>query len=275
MQLFDILRTICPGLAPEQCKLHLATTNPEGEDPLHIFGQGNFNAWQGWQTQRNFDRDHVVALINLGHPTRWLFAGVYNSLASTPTVHPDNGRTYHLYPLVERQEFAELRGRLVATFARPSRQSYLNAERWADQISLEQIAREPIDILPFPNYRNVHLSFDNLKRIAAAQPDSWRAPLSSVAGIYLITDNLAGQQYVGIACGAGGLWQRWMTYAATGHGGNKMLRDLLKGNPDYPSNFSYAILEVADPNALERDLFPRESHWKRVLGTRAHGLNGN
>lgn len=111
--------------------------------------------------------------------------------------------------------------------------------------------------------------------MTAANAESWRAPLSNVAGIYLITDNLAGLHYVGSACGSGGFWQRWCDYAQTGHGGNKLLRDLLKDNPAYASNFTYAILEVADTNALARDLYPRESHWKNVLGSRARGLNAN
>jgi hypothetical protein len=36
-----------------------------------------------------------------------------------------------------------------------------------------------------------------------------RGALSSVAGVYLISDTLDGRLYVGSASGQGSFWQRW------------------------------------------------------------------
>lgn len=49
---------------------------------------------------------------------------------------------------------------------------------------------------------------------------SWRTALSSVAGVYLITDTRDGRHYVGKADGADNIRQCWSGYTANGHGGN-------------------------------------------------------
>ena len=64
---------------------------------------------------------------------------------------------------------------------------------------------------PFRDYLRVHLTFDDLQRLAT-QPDAnrdWVAGLSAVGAVYLIVDSVTGEQYVGSATGTGGLWQRW------------------------------------------------------------------
>ena len=73
----------------------------------------------------------------------------------------------------------------------------------------------------------------------------WANRLSSVAGIYLITDTKTGKHYVGSASGeVGGIWGRWSQYAKTKHGGNVQLKKLIEQDPDYCRNFQYSILEV-------------------------------
>ena len=60
--------------------------------------------------------------------------------------------------------------------------------------------------------------------IVKHQEAGWKAALSNVQGIYLIADQANGRLYVGSAYGAGGIWQRWMSYALTGHGENIDIR---------------------------------------------------
>lgn len=106
---------------------------------------------------------------------------------------------------------------------------------------------------------------------------SWKSALSSVGGVYLIVDTLAGKAYVGSASGVGGIWQRWRAYAETGHGGNAELRDLLdRLGGDYRINFQYSVLEIADPQAQIDHICSRESHWKEILMSRTpFGYNAN
>lgn len=97
-----------------------------------------------------------------------------------------------------------------------------------------------------------------------------------MGGVYLISDTESGALYVGSASGAGGIWQRWTDYAATGHGGNVELKVIVNGSGfDRARRFRFSILEIADIHTGDADVLEREAHWKRVLLSRSHGLNGN
>ncbi len=98
---------------------------------------------------------------------------------------------------------------------------------------------------------------------------SWRTALSSVVGIYLITDTRDGRQYVGKADGAESVRQRWNVYATNGHGGNVELRGL------DPATFRYSLLRVFDPSTPTPEIDAAESHFKIALDSRRHGLNRN
>jgi hypothetical protein len=115
-----------------------------------------------------------------------------------------------------------------------------------------------------------------LKSIFRQSHPSWRAALANVAGVYIVTDTCTGKHYVGSAYGGIGLWQRWGSYATSGHGGNRELRDLLqsKGN-DYADGFQFSLVEICDVNASQEYIISREAHWKDVLMSREFGLNRN
>ena len=107
-------------------------------------------------------------------------------------------------------------------------------------------------------------------------PESWRTALSSVAGVYLISDTVSGKFYVGSAYGEGGIWSRWSEYADDGHGGNVELKKLLADEGiKYSENFRYSILEIADLHDSQDTILQRESHWKDILMSRIYGLNAN
>ena len=94
----------------------------------------------------------------------------------------------------------------------------------------------------------------------------------------MITDLCEGKQYVGSATGENGmLLQRWSNYIENGHGGNKKLKEIVeqKGFDYIKQNFQYSILENYNARTDKNLILNRESYWKRVLGTRAFGLNSN
>lgn len=269
MRVFDVISLLAPNVAPQQTKIHLATWNGE-EDPLQVYLSGRFDDWQSWQTKRNFERPYVLSLISQGTANHWLFAGVHASRGSV-----QQGTLYR-YDLVELPECSELNGRLTARFERPGRQSYLNAENWIDRIELASILPERVTIAGFPGFKAVDLSKEQLNTIVRQDIESWRAALSSVGGVYLISDTETGRLYVGSATGAGGIWQRWCQYAATGHGGNQQLVALVRdGGIGRASAFRFSILEVADTHTSDTDLLQREAHWKRILLSRDYGHNAN
>lgn len=289
MKLFDFLKIEMPGLKPEECKIHLASWNGR-DDPLDIFLAGNFPAWQNWQSNRNFERPFIMSLIKMEGESRWLFAGVCSthgcravdaqqdrpwdkSAGYSPTAESQTIKPAFRYDTKALPEFAELTGRLIVKFARPGRQPYLKAENWVEQLKVCELRPRPLEVEEFPGFSSVLLPKWELDIIAVQEIESWKSALSSVAGIYLITDTKSGRHYVGSAYGAGGIWGRWKAYSESGHGHNKILKSLLqKKEVTYSCNFQFSILETADINASADEILARETHWKNVLCSReSHG----
>jgi hypothetical protein len=105
----------------------------------------------------------------------------------------------------------------------------------------------------------------------------WRAALSSVKGVYLISDTATGKRYVGSAYNDQGIWSRWSGYVVTGHGGNVELRTLVS-DPTLEycrRSFRFALLEYRPSSASDEVILAREDYWKRILLSREHGLNRN
>ena len=146
MRMIDLLAVMNPGIEPEDMKLHLATPGRDNREPIEVYREGDFHDWQSWQTRKNFERPFVISLISL--PPRegdmWLFAGVYKTHGSKPRYNSEMGMTYHYYRLTEEEEYNELNGRLVVTFASPGRYAYLNTEKWVDRIDLREIYATPM-----------------------------------------------------------------------------------------------------------------------------------
>ena len=257
-------------------KLHLAT-DPGDNPPLDAFFDGTFQRWQERQGKRNFQCPQVLSLIQLGGD-RWLFAGVWAVLGLTDhgdEVQPDGwaGFTYETEPVAGLDHLV---GRAVATFRRTGRQPYVWGLGLEDRLVVCEIKPTRLTVGEFPGFNDVLLPLRRLRTIVREGNPSWRAALGNVAGIYLIVDTAGGGRYVGSARGGVGLWQRWSDYAATGHGGNRELKALLRAEPPgYERNFQFTLLEVCDLDAGEEFILARESHWKRALQTREFGLNAN
>ena len=84
--------------------------------------------------------------------------------------------------------------------------------------------------------------------------------------------------YVGSATSDDGmLLQRWRSYLANGHGGNKELMELvqMKGINDIKDNFYYSILENYNAKVDDHIILERESWWKETVQNRIFGYNSN
>lgn len=127
--------------------------------------------------------------------------------------------------------------------------------------------------VPFTSVSDVSLVIAEL-RLAMTEV-TWQQGLGSIAGVYLITDEKSGRQYVGSAYGVNGIWQRWCAYAATGHCGNLELIELLKNHPGRENEFRFTLLEPLSMSMPRRAVIARENYWKIALGSRRFGLNRN
>lgn len=249
-------------------KIHLAKSRTD--DPINYYYAGTFKEWQEDQTQRNFECDHVVALIEIekGH---WLFAGVWAIQGS-----PKQKKGGWKYQTSEVKGLEHLAGRVIVSFLRTFRQSYLRGDAYGDKLLIREIRPERLSIADFPGYSSVKLTFDTLRVLAKQRPAAWLTALRSVGGVYLIADTSNGRLYVGSAFGEGGIWGRWESYADHGHGGNKDLVDLLSTKSvEHASKFQFSILEICDLLASKDEVLARECHWKRALLSREFGYNKN
>jgi hypothetical protein len=159
---------------------------------------------------------------------------------------------------------AEWRERLIISWPPPDRAWY----RWADrnQFEVQAIAEESVLIPPVPAWDQLIIDWREL----ALLPTSWRTALSHWRGIYLIIDESDGKQYVGSAYGSENILQRWIGYARTGHGGNKLLRTR------NPNAFRFSILQRVAPDLDDASVIAIENTWKDRLNSRAPGgLNEN
>lgn len=269
MKLINLIQLA--GVNLDDFKIHCATdANPT---PLEAFFDGSFRQWQEQQNQKNFQCKHIISLIHLGG-TRWLFAGVYEVLG----VAPGNWKPTNCYTYSTREinGLHDLTGRAIVEFKKAFRASYLLGKKYINQLNIISIREQRMTIGDFPGFKNILLTHRMLKTLVRELNPSWRAALSNIAGIYLITDNSTGKHYVGSAYGGEGIWQRWSAYAETGHGGNKEFRTLLKNEePGRVNFFQYTLLEVCDINSSDEQIISKEKHWKTALRSREFGLNKN
>lgn len=253
-------------------KIHLAGYNGK-EHPFDKYVTGRFDEWQAQQSQKNFDCKQVIGLIDYsreGAPHHWLFAGLYTVHGSKPKPNDEKGVIYQMEMI---PGLDELVGRIIIHYQRSGRNSYIWYKE-TQSYTVQEIRPKPIGLASFPGYRNIIIMHRDLQTIMNKVPKDWHTALTHMNGIYVITDTLTGNQYVGQATGSAGIWHRWKNYAHTGHGGNVHLKQLIQTHgPTYAEHFQYAILETMEMHATTEEIHAREQHWMRVLRTHQHGLN--
>ena len=177
-----------------------------------------------------------------------------------------NNGIIRTFDIVESEHMADLRGRLVVGWRSP-RTWKMNATTAA---SYSVVGIADAELIPFPGFDRLVLNYPQLQAVMREHRyASWRTALSSVFGIYLITDTRDGRHYVGKADGEESIRQRWHAYATNGHGGNVELKTV------DPRSFRFSLLRVFDPSTPKADINAAEGHFKVALDSVRHGLNRN
>ena len=167
------------------------------------------------------------------------------------------------FDLKRTKHFEHWRGKLIIRWPGMA----LSYWRWAsrNQFDVHSISEESIFVESMKPWDQIVLTHAELENL----PRSWRDELSRWRGIYYILDSTDGRGYVGAAYGKDNLYQRWIYYSKSGHGGNKKLKGLL------PENFRYSILQILPHDLPATDVCNVEATWKKRLHTREFGLNAN
>ncbi len=229
--------------------------------------------WLFWRQKRRYFRVGEIAIC--------LFKLTWNTwlLSTIKTVTKDldvsNGVNYEGEEIIDYSPYF---GRVVVKYRKSHQTQVVYLENIADNLVVEQILPSVFDGVDFPGYDKVRLSHEQLSTIINNNKKDWVAALANQKAVYLITDNSSGKQYVGSAYGENGmLLQRWSNYVMNGHGGNKLLKELVDahGLEYIEQNFQYSILENYNARIDRHIILGRESWWKKTLGSRAFGLNAN
>lgn len=266
-----------------KCTAKLVRHQDKRFDMEALIRDGWFELYQSLQVRDVFGScDFIVAFCGDGG-TRAKLLGVYRVVGVRPRTPNDvpHGAPFEedqsdpgfVYELEHQAEFADLEGRVVIDWG-------TGALAWHQHMKNKPVIEvfpPGRSLRPFSDYLDFTLTYTELQELMAnpAAHRDWQSSLSAVAGIYLILAETTGQQYVGSAYGQTGIWGRWQQYAKDGHGNNKLLKQLMGDDPDYPDRFRYSVLQVLPKSTKDSEVVRWESQYKVKLGSRATGLNAN
>lgn len=205
----------------------------------------------------------VAGSVSISREAYWSMPE-HQQLASFGMIGMTKREECRLFDLELVPIFSEWSGRLVCKWAGLERAW----RRWAanNVFPVHAISEESLLVAPMPRWREILFGWNDLHALPAA----WRTALRQWRGIYYIRDRVSGKGYVGSAYGEENLLGRWLDYAASGHGGNKLLRTL------DPSGFEFSILQLLTHDAETNEVVAAENTWKLRLHTREpDGLNQN
>jgi hypothetical protein len=243
-------------------------TRPGRLTPYNLWRSGDdrFETYQRMQSRNVFAVGDLLASFVATPADETLFIGLFriNGAGTVPpgTIEPSTQAESDatiFYDTCRDERLSDYIGLLTVNWG-------LGFRAWVQRAHLKDKSVSEIRLKakeePFPGFTNFCWDIDQI----AAVPLLWQEVLRSVKGVYLLTCNETGKQYVGSAKGDESLWGRFIEYAKTGHGGNVELKR--RGRAQY----QVTVLEVVNSDTgIERV----EEAWKKKLMSRKFGLNRN
>ena len=197
-------------------------------------------------------------------------------------------RICRYFDLHTTEFLAPLKDRLVIEWDTP--RSWHRGAKSASASRMPVVEIADRDKVPFPGFDGVLLTYHELQYVLDdPRYRDWRAALSEVQGIYLITDSSNGRSsMLARPTGRNASLAGGRTYARDGHGGNVALRELAYDSAgatdagllgvhrtDHARHFVFSLLRVFGPSTPSSEVNAAESHYKAALMTRKFGLNQN
>jgi hypothetical protein len=266
------LNKVLPWLSVERPDLFNAYQQTQGEKLEHVM--------------RAMEGSGYVASFIRHKAGKALFIGLYSIGVSKPLSYDEfwkipahnelktlgmkgftakEGRSSILwFDLTPMDLYASWKGKLIVGWSPPERSWWRRAHR--NEFPVYAILEDSALDAAMPAWDAIDLTWEELHVL----PTRWKSTLSQWRCIYYIFDTSDGKGYVGSAYGADNLLGRWLDYAKSGHGGNRLLRQRNR------KHFRFTILERVSPDMDADDIIRIEDSWKQRLHTRQpHGLNDN
>lgn len=264
----------------ENCKIRFIHTNDKKtNDVLKLFlnePDTINNHWLFWnyKKQGEFKEGQIaIALVRMNENSDFYLLTTIKKITKDFNIKDGIG-----YDGIELEKYKKYYGRVIVKYHNKAQRLVRWALNIIDEIEVSQILTSIYEGKNFPGYDNVCLRYDELRIIIENNKTDWVNALSNQKAVYLITDLNTGKLYVGSATSDKGmLLDRWKTYIANGHGGNKELMQIVeeKGFEYVKKNFQYTIIENYNAKIEDNVILLRESYWKEVLDSRKHGMNAN
>ena len=254
-----------------------------GEDPLDVYlrdpREVNDTHLLHVTKQRPFKSVGTIAITLIRMQTsddNWLFTAA-RTITKVYDKPREDGVGYEAEDIERLRPFF---GRVIVRHHKHAQTMHRRFERIKDELVVTNVLPDPFQGKPFPGYDKIYLSYEDLKRIIDNNQTDWINAFRSQKAVYLITDTSNGMLYVGSATAgrdAGMLLSRWKSYAEGVTGGNKRLEEVVgeKGIGHVQAHFRFSILENYNERTDDGHVLERESWWKDVLDSRAHGYNAN
>lgn len=294
MNIENILKAFDIDLEYKEVKIIRHVINGENKDEeWGLIRNGFFEQYQSIQRNPVFKNcDAIISFLVDEHSEKTIFKGIFKIISvkeykkddvpekCSDVWKPDGIRRF--YTLEKTEYLKDLCDRLVIKWGGAGRswhQWYIENGK-----KKENGDKEIVEILPkgffmrFPGFLDFSLLWHELENIIKNEEahQDWYHALSSVYGVYLITDEEDGKHYIGSACGEkSGIWGRWKDYIQTKHGGDKELIKILKTNPERYKSFRFSILEILPNSSTKNEVIHQEKIAKEKLGSRSFGLNLN
>lgn len=277
LQLVHVLASA--GIGPEDAIVirHVFKTSSDHlrgpEDLADVEKLRSYTARQGVDGKAFPAKPPRYWIVCIGEGRNARLITVYDNRGEMSRSTSDDGWESRTFDLRETDLLATYRQRLTITWSNPRRWCvYGPTAAKGEVVSLSDPIAEA-----FPGFDALILTQAQLRTVVSDPLyQHWRTALGSVQGIYLITDSSDGRHYVGQTAGGQRILGRWWQYAANGHGGNKELLTLFRGDPNHAEHFIYSLLRVFGPSVDPEVVFAAESHYKNALVSRQpFGLNYN
>lgn len=231
------------------------------------------NQWFLWRTKSKLFKvgEIAICLLKLSSDT-WLLTTIKKITEDLDVCDSIN------YKAEELEKYKKFYGRVILKYHKTVQTQVMYLGTVKDELEVLEILPTIFDGDEFAGYDKVSLSYSQLEAIIKLKKQTWIGALENQKAVYLQTDKVTGQLYVGSATSDQGmLLSRWKNYIENGHGGNVGLKELVreKGFDYIKKNFQYTIIENFNAKVDDHYVLERESYWKEVLRSREFGYNKN